>query len=203
MMHFVPAGCTAISNGDARMTIRRKRLYKLWVLAFGAALPGQVLIADDARLRVLFADVPASTAIAAGDLGNGIEQIENQFSQNPDGTSGDDLATLCGAYILQALYGKAESVCDLAVEMGASGVALNNRGVLRALTGDIDGARNDFDRARPKNMVEYMHELRQKDVGLVSTDNFDLIKRIIAMRPPKSGRHITGAKVEDIANRVQ
>jgi hypothetical protein len=52
-------------------------------------------------------------------------------------------------------------------------------------------------------MVEYMHELRQKDVGLVSTDNFELIKRLIAMPASESGHHITGAKVEDVANRAQ
>jgi hypothetical protein len=182
------------------MSIKRKRLYSLWTLALGAALPVQAVIADEARLRIVFAEVPATSKIAEGDLPGGIEQIEDRLEQDPEGTAGDDLATLCGAYVLQASFGKAELVCDLAVQIDASGVALNNRGVLRALTGDVEGARADFDQVRPKNMTEYMNDLRQSDLGLVTAGNFELLNRTIAMRRSISSHHITGAKVEDITN---
>jgi len=184
------------------MLINHKQHYAFWILALGTALPAQAAIADEARLRIVFADVPAATAIAAGDLPGGIEQIE-KLRHAPDGAGGDDMATLCGAYVLQASFGRAESVCDLAVQMDASGIALNNRGVLRALTGDIDGARDDFDRVRPKNMTQYMNELRQSDVGLVTADNFELIERTIATRRSMSTHRITGAKVESLVNQPE
>jgi len=145
-----------------------------------ALLLGNPSFADTSSFRVTFESVPGSEEIEAGNIQAGIKVLEDELAQIELEISGDMLATLCAAYIVDWSLGKAERVCDKAVEIGPTKTAYNNRGVFRALTGNLYGAREDFERVRPHQLEAYMDELRAKDVGLVADDNFHLIDQLIA-----------------------
>ncbi len=145
-----------------------------------ALLLGNPSFAEVIPFRVMFENLPGIEEIEAGNIQAGIKVLEDQLKQVEQGNSGDTLATLCAAYIVNVSLDKAESACNKAVEVDPSKTAYNNRGVFRAFTGDFSGAREDFERVRPHQLEAYMDELRTKDVGLVAADNFRLIDQLLA-----------------------
>ncbi len=145
-----------------------------------ALLLGNPSFAEVFPFRVVFESVPGIEEIEAGNIQAGIEVLEDQLNQVEQGDGGDILATLCAAYIVNVSPDKAEGACNKAVEVDPSKTAYNNRGVFRAFTGDFSGAREDFERARPRQLEAYMDELRTKDVGLVAAGNFQLIDQLLA-----------------------
>ncbi len=111
------------------------------------------------------------------------------------------MATLCAAYIVNNSLDKAEGACNKAVEVDPTKTAYNNRGVFRASTGDLSGARKDFERVRPRQLEVYLEELRTKDVPLMAIDNFHLIDELLAKgasSESKSSFAISTAEIEDL-----
>lgn len=106
--------------------------------------------------------------------------LENRLNNIEQGNSGEILATLCAAYIVNVSLDNAERACNKAVETDPTEIAFNNRGVFRAFKGNLSGAREDFDRARPQQLEVYLSELKAKDVGLLAVDNFRLINKLSA-----------------------
>jgi len=145
-----------------------------------ALLLGNPSYAEVIPFRVVFENLPGVEEIEAGNIQAGIKVLEDQLNQAEQGNSGDILATLCAAYIVNASLDKAEGACNKAVEVNPSKTAYNNRGVIRAFNGDFSAAREDFEHARPRQLEAYMDELRTKDVGLVAADNFHLIDQLLA-----------------------
>lgn len=106
--------------------------------------------------------------------------LENRLNNIEQGNSGEILATLCAAYIVNVSLDNAERACNKAVETDPTEIAFNNRGVFRAFKGNLSGAREDFDRARPRQLEVYLSELKAKDLGLLAVDNFRLINKLSA-----------------------
>ena len=143
------------------------------VLLFSQAVNAEVF-----PFRVAFENVPGIDEIEAGDIPAGIELLVNELNEIERAESGDTWATLCGAYIVSGSLRKAGFACDKAVEVAPTETAFNNRGVYRAFTGDLSGAREDFQRARPQQLEAYLEQLRARDVGLMAVDNFDLLNEL-------------------------
>jgi tetratricopeptide (TPR) repeat protein len=140
--------------------------------------------ADVFPFRVAFENVPGIEEIETGNIEAGIKVLEDQLEQVEAASSGDILATLCAAYIVNVSLEKAERACNKAVATDPTETAYNNRGVYRAFTGDLSGAREDFERARPGQLDAYMEELKTKDVGLMAVDNFRLIEELSEKHTP-------------------
>lgn len=87
--------------------------------------------------------------VLAGDYGTAIRELEGANYRRFESST-----NLCVAYTLAGEYQKADEACAAAVELSERAavrrdvaVALSNRGVLRAVSGDPSGARQDFSRA--------------------------------------------------------
>jgi tetratricopeptide (TPR) repeat protein len=166
-----------------------------------ALLLGNPGFAEIIPFRVVFENVPGVEEIEAGNIQAGIEVLEDQLNQVEQGNSGDILTTLCAAYIVNISPDKAEGACNKAVEVDPTETAYNNRGVFRAFTGDFYGAREDFERVRPRQLEAYMDELRTKDVGLVAANNFHLIDQLLAEHTAteiKASIALRSAAIEDL-----
>ena len=102
--------------------------------------------------------------------------------------------------ILESSLEKAAQACTDAVQIFPGAIALNNRGVLRAFTGDFEGARDDFGKARPERMDEYLAFLKTRDTGLIANENFGLMEKLAAKYTPLDAQISTamtqGAEIE-------
>ena len=176
------------------------------VLAFAAAaalMLGNPSFADVFHFRVAFENVPGVEEIEAGNIQAGIMVLEDLLDQIEPGSSGDILATLCAAYIVNVSLDKAERACDKAVETNPTETAYNNRGVIRAFNGDFSGASEDFKRAGPRQLEEYLNELRTTDVRLIAVDNLQLISEMSAKHTPAEVNTSVAwstAAIEDLNN---
>lgn len=168
------------------------------VIAF--ANPG---LADDFPFRVAFENVPGIEQIESGNIEAGIDILEQETGQGAAESMGDILATLCGVYVMTLSLDEAASTCDEAVNEWPGETAFNNRGVYRAFTGDFAGARDDFNRARPSRMDEYLEELRTKDVGLIADGNHGLLEELSARHTPdevNTSVALSTATAKDVTN---
>jgi hypothetical protein len=126
--------------------------------------------------------------------------MERQLGDASLADRGDVLASLCGAYLLQRAFDKAAVPCEQSVSANPSDAAFNNRGVYRAHTGNLRGARQDFERARPDNLAAYMDRLHNTDVRLMADANYALANELAAMyteRDVRRTRSLSHADVED------
>lgn len=155
----------------------------VFVVAMLVSSPG---FAEGSNFRVVYADVTGVEELEAGNVERGIRILEAQLRQEDTGNTSDVWATLCAAYIISLSLPEASEACDKAVETGPTFAALNNRGVLRAYKRNLDGAREDFDRARPLQLEAYMQNLLLRDVRLVAADNYRLISDVLARRDAAS-----------------
>ncbi len=173
------------------------------LMVAAAMLLGNPSFADTSFFRVTFERVPGAAEIEAGTLQAGIKVLEYQLANTKLDSSGDILATLCAAYIVNDSLDEAEGVCDKAVEIGSTEAAYNNRGVFRAVTGNLSGARADFERVRPPELEAYLEELKTTDIPLVANENFYLADELLSKRSSEvPGRSYTptGATIEDVIN---
>ena len=172
-----------LTRDEAMKQQKSRRIATTRTLIIAAALMfGNPSLADVIPFRLAFENVPGVEEIEAGNLQAGIKELEDQLDQIEPGSSGDILATLCAAYIVNVSLDKAKRACDKAVETDPSETAYNNRGVIRAFYGDFSGAREDFDLARPRQLEAYLEELRTKDVRLMAHDNYQLIDELLVKR---------------------
>lgn len=148
-------------------------------LAVLTALSGRTDADEVYPFRVAFEDLPGVDHLLAGDVARGIRILEQSLEAGT-ADEGDVLATLCGAYIRKNQLSSAERACADAIERSGTDTAYNNRGVLRAFRGDLEGARRDFSRASPSDMEAYMEVLRARDVSLVAASNRKLLERLTA-----------------------
>lgn len=167
----------------ARRTRRHVALWMPVTAAFAAVMltssPG---FAEGSNFRVVYAEVTGVGELEAGNLERGIKILKSQLRKSGTDNTSDIWATLCGAYIISLSLNQADEACDKAVETGPTFAALNNRGVLRAYRRNLNGAREDFDRARPLQQEAYIQELMSRDVRLVAADNYRLISEVLARR---------------------
>jgi tetratricopeptide (TPR) repeat protein len=171
-----------------------------------AFLAGSQSFAGGNNFRVVYADVPGVEQLEAGNVERGIEILEEQLKKQQKGDSSDIWATLCATYIVELSLDQAERACTIAVETGPTFAALNNRGVLRAYRGDFDGARDDFDRARPLQLEAYLQELMSRDVRVVAADNYRLINIVLTRRNSESsGTAVarSSAEIEDPSQKLR
>ena len=164
---------------------------------------GNPSFADVIPFRIAFENVPGVEEIEAGNIQAGIKVLEDQLEQIEPASSGDILATLCAAYIVNVSLDKAERACNKAVETNPSETAYNNRGVIRAFNGDFSGAREDFDLARPRQLEAYLEELRTKDVRLMAHENYHLIDELLAKRTSAediASFALSTAAIEDLSD---
>ena len=178
--------CDLVVPGGNVLRRRSSLIARVLMLA-AAFLVGNQSFADGNNFRVVYADVPGVEQLEAGNIKPGIKILEDQLRKSDKGNSSDIWATLCATYIIELSLDQAERACTIAVETGPTFAALNNRGVLRAYRGDFDGARDDFDRARPLQLEAYLQELMSKDVRVVAADNYRLINIVLAKRAPTGG----------------
>ena len=141
--------------------------------------------AEDYPLRVVYADVPGTELIEAGQIEAGIELLKAQLESVDEADSGDLWATLCAVYVIRREYGDAKGPCNKAVEIEPTNAALNNRGVYRAFTGDFAGAQADFNRARPEQLEAYIEQLTMRDSRVVAAGNHELIQQFLSKRNEK------------------
>lgn len=162
-----------------RSKLRRRPIIAI-LISVTALMLGSTSFAETVHFRVAFEAVPGLEDIEAGDIPAGIKVLRYALDQTAEKDSGDLLATLCAAYIINDSLRQAKRICNKAVNVGATQTAYNNRGVYRALTGDLAGAREDFQRIRPRHLEAYLEELKTRDVPLMAIDNADLIERLAA-----------------------
>ena len=171
------------------------------LITAAALMLGSPSFADVFPFRVAFENVPGIEEIEAGNIQAGIKVLEDQLEQIEVSGSGDILATLCAAYIVNVSLDKAARACNEAVQVQPGKTAYNNRGVYRAFTGDLSGAHEDFERARPRQLDAYLEELKTKDVGLMAVDNFRLIEELSAKHSPaeiNASVAMSTAAIEDL-----
>lgn len=125
-------------------------------IAFGTRLGTAAVIlllsasaaAESWELRPAAAASPGSPEIEAGQPDDAIRVLVPALETASGVARLAVLENLCVAYALKQEYTTAMRFCDLAAAHGAAGAAtFNNRGVVRAVTGDYRGAVRDFRRA--------------------------------------------------------
>ena len=162
--------------------------------------------AEGFPFRVVYANVPGTEQIEAGNVELGIRLLEDQLEDDRKQPRSDVYATLCATYIVSNSLVEAQHACTRAVELGSTYPALNNRGVYRAFTGDLAGARDDFERARPRQLDAYIEELTSKDVRVIAAGNYQLINKLLAKYNPGEARPAgasESATIEDISDSVE
>lgn len=165
-------------------TLKTQRIAAFHAILFAALMAASpASAADYFPFRVAFENVPGVAEITSGNVSAGIEILQQELD-NDDANKGYVLASLCGAYIIDSSLEEALQVCTDAVDKFPGETAFNNRGVLRAFTGDFEGAKEDFDRARPERMDEYIEYLKTKVVGLIADGNHGLLEELAAKHSP-------------------
>ena len=164
-------------------------------------LLGNSSFAETVHFRLAFDRVPGSEEIEAGNLKVGIKLLEDQLTKIELESSGEILATLCAAYIVNRTFDKAERACKRAIEIKPTKTAYNNRGILRAHEGDLTGAREDFERVRPRQLDVHLEELWVTDIPLMGEHNFDLVDELLSKRDSAkidASFVVSTAKIEDL-----
>ncbi len=157
--------------------------------------------ADSYDLKVVYGQVPGIEKILSGQREDAIRILEDRRSDSVDDYVIDELATLCALYIVEGRLDAAQSTCRAAVRIDKSHAAYNNRGVLRAHLGDMDGALNDFGRARvpPDEEDRYIDQLKRSDARFMASSNFLVARKIVEKRSRVTRtmrRNTGGAKIE-------
>jgi len=109
-----------------------------------AVLPS-ISAADGWELRSAQATVPGTREIESGNIEKAIQISRIQLPHTSQQKKVAVLTNLCIGYILTSNFVQADEFCNQAAERpNEKSVSHNNRGVLRALQGDLDAAMADF-----------------------------------------------------------
>jgi tetratricopeptide (TPR) repeat protein len=105
--------------------------------------------------------------VLSGDYGKAIEDLGSRNRRHFESST-----NLCVAYTMSGDLERADIECAAALELSEKSavrrdiaVALSNRGVVKAVSGDLNGARRDFSRA-----LEINADLRQ------ASDNLQILR---------------------------
>ncbi len=155
--------------------------------------------------KVVYAEVPGTKEIRAGNHDAAIEILESRTKDANNYYVADELSTLCALYVVNGKLAAASNTCHVAVETDQSHAAYNNRGVLRAHLGDVAGAMEDFERARvlPDNRQRYVLELIKGDARLIASSNYAEATKYIERRGDlmqTKASPAPGVNVEDLSN---
>ena len=100
------------------------------------------------------AEVYGVQNIVNGEVNKGVERLETRLGSDhqPQSVRAPVLIDLCVGYTMLKDFEKASEACNQAVDIGwYSGMAYNNRGVLKIAQGDYEAAIKDFSRAIEKS----------------------------------------------------
>ena len=188
---------------SCKSSLYKRSVYLILLASF--ALPA-LSNAENYQFELIFAEVPGSAEIRAGQLDAAIKTLENR-AQDADKQYGtDELATLCALYIVKGKLSAASVTCNDAVETDQSAAAYNNRGVFRSQLGNTPGAMEDFGQARnlPDNQPRYIEELMRGDAKLIASSNYVVAKKYEEGTRDNHGQtllsHSIGASIEDLGN---
>lgn len=168
-----------------------------------AALPAATL-AEGLNFQVAFGDVPGLEEIEAGRYDAAIDILTSRRADDTEPLLDDELSTLCAAYIMARRFDEATPVCEDAVAVHESDAAYNNRGVVRAYTGDVDGAQRDFSRVRvrPEQVPAYVERIKRMNPRLMASNNFEVIEVVRKARADRPDDELSlavqGADVEQL-----
>ena len=125
-----------------------RTFYATLAASFLFAVVPSMANADGWELRTARATVPGTAEIESGKIEKAIQISGIQLPHASQQQKVAVLTNLCIAYILSSDFVKADSYCDQAVERpNERSVSYNNRGVLKALQGDLEAAMQDFQSA--------------------------------------------------------
>ncbi len=161
--------------------------------------------AEQYTFQVIFTSDLASDEIDAGDYDAAIKILEGKARDADSKYVDDELATLCGLYVLTKQLVVAHNTCDTAVASDRSYAAYNNRGVLRVHLKNVKGALDDFTHVRvpPEKRQLYIQELIRLDARLVANANYAECVRYAENRTDRDpnealSERTKGAEVEEI-----
>ena len=131
-----------------------RKLIATAIIAGAASVPMIANAEDTFRMQVHPKEVSGTWELMHGEYDRAIkllEIVEVRASQSPR-ERGPVLTDLCFAHTKAGNYATAERYCEAAVNTSFQfGIALNNRGVLRALQGKVEAASADFDAAQKRS----------------------------------------------------
>ena len=120
-------------------------LFTIIAAAFVIAAVPSKTYADGWELRTTMDEVPGTREIESGNIDKAIRISMVRLPQVSQQQKVSVLTNLCIGYIIIKDFDEAENYCNQAVERpNAHSVSYNNRGVLKALQGDYNGAMRDF-----------------------------------------------------------
>ena len=121
--------------------------------------------ADTWELRTTPIAVPGTAEIESGKIDKAVRLSIAWLPHVTDRKEVAVLSNLCIAHILKKEFERAEDYCEQAVTTGDDEVvSYNNRGILRAMQGDFDGAAEDFTVATEKGCNDGCSEVVFKDL---------------------------------------
>jgi len=176
--------------------------YRSLAVLFLLAIPG-ISHAEPLEFRVAMENLPGVDEVQAGQIDLGISILEEQQAVPGSVTWQRTIATLCGVYVLASEYKKAIDTCETAVADAPGETAFNNRGVLRVHSGDLDGALEDFEKARPDDVSKYLQLIRESDPKLIAASNTRALKYLRVRLDNKRAREpqrMSSATVENVLN---
>jgi tetratricopeptide (TPR) repeat protein len=188
---------------SCKSSLYKRSAYLILLVTF--ALPA-VSNAENYKFELIFAEVPGSAEIRAGNLETAIKTLENRAQDADKHYVADELATLCALYLVKGQLSAASVRCNDAVETDQSAAAYNNRGVFRSQLGDTPGAIEDFAQARnlPDNQPRHIEKLMRGDAKLIASSNYVVAKRYEEGTRDNHGQtllsHAIGASIEDLGN---
>ena len=112
-------------------------------ILMAGSLPS-IAVADGWELRTSVDEVPGTRQLEKGELDKAERISEWAVESVSIRDKGKVLNNLCIIHTLKRDYEEAGPYCEEAVKRGGGNVAYNNRGVLRSLQGDLQGAMDDF-----------------------------------------------------------
>ena len=148
--------------------------------------------AESWELRAVEGVGLGSEQIEAGQIDEAVRILATALDSNADSQKAAILANLCVAFALKLEYAAARRYCDQATSHPqACPIAFNNRGVVRAVTGDERGAIQDFQRAtclRSCRLAglderESVHAVARRNLGRVSQANLALRREVVRFQP--------------------
>ena len=163
-------------------------------------------IAGTYEFALIYAEVPGSTEIRAGNPDSAIKILKDRAQAADKPYVADELATLCALYIVKGQLSAASVTCNDAVETDQSKAAYNNRGVFRTQLGDTSGAMEDFAHARnlPDTQPRYIEEVMRGDAELIANRNYVVAEKYEVSVRDNNGQtmvsQVLGASIEDLGN---
>ena len=193
---------------DIEMKTRESTIYK-HVISFTfltiISLPALCEASDD-MFTLIYTEIPGIEAIRSGNGNAAVRTLERSTLDTNENYAVDALSTLCALYIAKGKLSAASVTCNKAVEIDQSAAAFNNRGIFRAQIGDINGALEDFARAKesPSRQTRDANRHIGGDPHLTASRNFAVARKYTGNQ---SGENIQsavvrprGASIEDLKN---